>query len=785
MLTGRLKITLAVCALSAAISVARAGAPPANDNCAGAVPTIVDSVIFGTTVDATNEGNVPACDTSLGSSGVWHSFVGTGRITRISTCDPNTTFDTKLHVYLGSCAALVCVAGNDDSDEVNPACVVPETGSAANRASTVTICAQNGVTYYVLVSGFGAATGDYALDITTSGLCFPPANDVCANADTVPCGDIAVALTDFALAGGDPIPSCALDVSRGLWYRFTATATSAEIDVCGSDFDTVVAVYSGGCAGLTEIACSDDDCGLQSVAIATGLTPGQTYRVLIGGAVPAESGFISLAINCPAPQGACCQPDGSCVVLTRPECEIQSAGTYAGDNVDCMDVNCPAPPVNDQCVLAIPVATPSTTTGTNRLAGNEPAPACGSFAIGAGVWYEVIGTGTTMTASTCLPQTNYDTTLQVYCGDCNDLRCVAANDDPAGAPSGCQIAGATRKARVSWCSEPGARYLIRVDGFFGATGDFRLQLSADATSCVATEICLPRGACCSGLSCQITTAPACATLGGAYAGDNTTCGGLVYPPMFENCPSAFEDISATGSLAAFASAGDDRAEEVPIGFSFLFYEEMFTTVWLSSNGLLVFPPSIESDADDFTNDLIPSPAIPNRIIAVLWDDMTTLDPNSDIYYETVGVAPDRRFIAQWDGVNQFNVLAPMRFQAVLSEADGAIELRYLIVDAPGSDGDWTIGIEDGAGVRGVSVHQSEIINGACKRISPIQYASACCPDVDGNGSVDLSDLAGLLSAFGASVGSPAYLPGADVDQSGVIDLSDLAGLLAAFGAICP
>ncbi|MCA9244475.1 MAG: hypothetical protein KDA32_11000 [Phycisphaerales bacterium] len=785
-LTRRLQFALVVCAGILTTAASRAGVPPVNDDCASAIPTAVNSTIYGSTVGAIDDGNTPACDVSLGGHGVWHSFVGNGRMTRISTCDPNTTFDTKVHVYRGSCAALVCVAGNDDSDEPNPDCVIPETGSAANRGSTVNICTLNGVTYYVLVSGFGGATGDYALNISTSGLCFPPANDTCATADTVTCGGAAIALTDFALPDGDPIPSCAFTVSRGLWYRFTATATSAQIDACASDFDTVIGVYSGGCAGLSEIACSDDDCGLQSLAIATGLTIGQTYHVLVGGAVPAERGLISMSITCPAPNGACCLPDGTCIPnLTQTECEDQMAGAYAGDNVDCIAANCPAPPPNDTCEAATAIAIPATVNGTNALAANDPAPECGSFPIGAGVWYEVIGTGTTITATTCFTQTNYDTTLQVYCGDCNELRCVAQNDDPTGTPPECQLAGATRKARVSWCSELGARYLIRVDGFLGEMGTFRLQFSQNGVACAPTSVCLPRGACCDGLSCQILSEPECAAVGGAYAGDNTTCGGLVYPTAFENCASPFEDISGSGTLAAFASAGDDRAEEIPIGFAFDFYEEQFTTVWVTSNGLMVFPPSIESDADDFTNDPIPSPIIPNRIIAVLWDDMTTLDANSNIFYETVGTAPNRRLIVQWDGVNQFDVLAPMLFQATLSESDSAIELRYVALDTPNGEGDWTIGLEDGAGVRGVSIPQNQVVDGVCKRIVPTRFSSACCPDVDGSGMVDLADLAGLLAAFGSSQGSPQYLPGADVDQNGTINLSDLAGLLAAFGSVCP
>jgi hypothetical protein len=54
-------------------------------------------------------------------------------------------------------------------------------------------------------------------------------------------------------------------------------------------------------------------------------------------------------------------------------------------------------------------------------------------------------------------------------------------------------------------------------------------------------------------------------------------------------------------------------------------------------------------------------------------------------------------------------------------------------------------------------------------------------DVDGDGDVDLTDLARLLAAYGSCVGDPDYDPAADIDGSGCVDLTDLAFLLAHYG----
>ena len=54
-------------------------------------------------------------------------------------------------------------------------------------------------------------------------------------------------------------------------------------------------------------------------------------------------------------------------------------------------------------------------------------------------------------------------------------------------------------------------------------------------------------------------------------------------------------------------------------------------------------------------------------------------------------------------------------------------------------------------------------------------------DLDGDGDVDLSDLAELLAAYGTCDGDPNYNPAADLDDSGCIDLADLATLLSNYG----
>ena len=59
----------------------------------------------------------------------------------------------------------------------------------------------------------------------------------------------------------------------------------------------------------------------------------------------------------------------------------------------------------------------------------------------------------------------------------------------------------------------------------------------------------------------------------------------------------------------------------------------------------------------------------------------------------------------------------------------------------------------------------------------------CPADLDGDDSIDINDLAILLSNFGTTAG--ANPQDGDVDGDGDVDLTDLAILLSNFGSVCP
>ena len=139
-------------------------APPApeNDLCGDATAVVCGETISGSNVGGTNTGNpdIGFCGTGPGNSGVWYVFEGTGDIVTATTCNEGTDFDTKINVYSGSCEEFACIGGNDDSTD--DGCQI----GTLNRKSKVEFDSEIGVTYYILVSGFGSADGNFDLSIS-------------------------------------------------------------------------------------------------------------------------------------------------------------------------------------------------------------------------------------------------------------------------------------------------------------------------------------------------------------------------------------------------------------------------------------------------------------------------------------------------------------------------------------------------------------------------------------------------------------------------------------------
>jgi hypothetical protein len=125
-----------------------------------------------------------------------------------------------------------------------------------------------------------------------------------------------------------------------LWYRFTATATSASVSTCGSVAqDSTFAVYTGTCGSLVEIACSEDGgcsraSGLSTLCV-SGLTIGDSYYIQMSARTAATRGLYVLEIGCTCTGSCCLPPPASCVSLKEDEC-AEFTGYWAGPATSCL-----------------------------------------------------------------------------------------------------------------------------------------------------------------------------------------------------------------------------------------------------------------------------------------------------------------------------------------------------------------------------------------------------------------------------------------------------------------
>ncbi len=285
-----------------------------------------------------------------------------------------------------------------------------------------------------------------------------PINDACTSAQVISQGVLPPPYVEPSMrtsrgttleATVDGAPACTSPDGPDVWYKYTAPVDGhLYLDLCGTTLeDPAISVHAncpGGSANqiFCSTSCPSATCGGPCIEPPwVPMSAGQTYYIRVAS-----------------------KPGGT-------------GGSF--------DLHTRFFPNNDTCDDAFLVDVPSTTPGRTSGATVDNAPTCqGVTNTAPGVWYRVIGSGTTMTAATC-DFADFDTKISVYCSGCGGQTCIAANDD------GCGQLVTNDRAKVSWCSAPGAVYHILVHGAGSETGSFDLDVSKDGTACGLTLSCHP------------------------------------------------------------------------------------------------------------------------------------------------------------------------------------------------------------------------------------------------------------------------------------------------------
>jgi len=282
-----------------------------NDQCDGAIEIQTGDTPFSNVGSFTDGPALPAeCD-SFGSvtmyNDIWFKWVSdtTGEVA-VFTCN-QASFDTRLAAYVGECEALELVGCNDDS-----------TG-CAGFTSRMDLLVDEGVTYYIRVGSFGATQqGSGTLTIGEGGSTTPE-NDDCTGAFEV--FDGVTGINNFNATTGVPQPPAATctffgnpNVYNDVWYTYTPTCNgSVTVAFCAANggsatFDTKLAVWTGpDCDNLTNIACNDDSCGLQSL-VTFDAECEQSYYIQFGAYSTVGFGAGNMSIACSG--GDKCDPSG-------------------------------------------------------------------------------------------------------------------------------------------------------------------------------------------------------------------------------------------------------------------------------------------------------------------------------------------------------------------------------------------------------------------------------------------------------------------------------------------
>ncbi len=328
--------------------------------------------------------------------------------------------------------------------------------------------------------------------------------------DVAPCGGNGkVNLFDVLAVVGAirGLPGCCGPIPVGRdadWYELVL-ATDTLITWSGSA--EFLARYQIVAAGLPGAECSDvavvadvvaAPCEPGSVSACVqagtyflGISPVDPLGVACDSAYTVRADCDSCALLCGPGDGDCCDSvgngtagcnDGSCCSLV---CDVQPSCCSVEWDASCaalakgMCSACPAPPA-DECVNATPVEVPSSSPGTTVGMGIDVAPTCSNIGVDSpGVWYSVMGTGNTLSASIC-GSANYDSKISAYCAGCDTLNCISGNDD---------LLGCGFTSRVNWCSQVGTEYLILVHGAVGDSGDFVLDVFDDGAACSTAPDC--------------------------------------------------------------------------------------------------------------------------------------------------------------------------------------------------------------------------------------------------------------------------------------------------------
>jgi len=205
------------------------------------------------------------------------------------------------------------------------------------------------------------------------------------------------------------------------------------------------------------------------------------------------------------------------------------------------------------------------------------------------------------------------------------------------------------------------------------------------------------------------------------------------------------EITYTGTNTLLT--GDDvSAGPFNIGFTFPFYGTNYTQAYVNINGTLNFGAGYNRYSNVPLNTAISGTNIADNSIYAFWDDLNT-NGSQNIYYATVGTAPNRMFVTQWTNIYFHGTSVQLgTFQAILYETSNVVQIQYR--DLLG--GDRALGNSATIGLRKNNSlsHQYSHNTASLVQEQAIRYTP------DGNGSYTVNTNAPYELVYLAPAGAP-------------------------------
>ena len=354
-------------------------------SCTSAVSlTLNANPITGTANDTTvNDPTAASCITGTIVQDGWYSFVANNANATVTVVSNNRQL--VIYAYSGICGSLTQIS-----------CANTNT-TAGGQTETMNLTGLiSGSNYYVRVANSGA--GGASITLNAVSVTSPPANSSCAAATNLPCATSNLAGTTVNTNGStSSVSGCSIS-NYGVWYTFMGDGQQTTISSTASvSFDHEMAIISGNCSSLTNVACQDIGLGGGNETYTFTAVSGTTYYVYIAhySTIGTSTGSFTISRTCSA---------------------------------------APVPLSNDNCSGAIPLPVSSACsylTYTNSSASPSPGvplPICASYS-GGDVWFSAVVPSTGVLTVDLQSGVMTDSGMAFYSGTCGSLTLLECDDD--------------------------------------------------------------------------------------------------------------------------------------------------------------------------------------------------------------------------------------------------------------------------------------------------------------------------------------------------------------------